>query len=228
MQAEDTSLNPGVLNPSVERVRAEDPSTILNAQQPAQTAQAPASSESYTDFLKRDFDELFNSLEKLIPRQQKFLRSRWLDQVLYMEKKASQCRDRYYRLRLTTIVGGVITPILVSLNTGAVNDLTKSLLSATTIVLGGLVAASAAIEEFFHYGERWNHYRRSAESLKSLGWQFSQLCGPYRRFKTHAEAFPVFADQIEDIIRQDVEQFSVQQQANQQDDQKQQTAEDEF
>lgn len=179
----------------------------------------PPQPQSYTDFLKQDFAQLFDLLDTLEPHQQKFLRSRWLDQVLYMEKKAGQCRDRYYRLRLTTIVGGVVTPIMVSLNTGVVNDVLKMLLSAGTIVLGGLVAASAAIDEFFHYGERWSHYRRSAESLKSIGWQFSQLSGPYRRFKTHREGFLMFAEQIEEIIQQDVEQFSIQQAAqNQQED----------
>jgi hypothetical protein len=114
-------------------------------------------------------------------------------------------------MRLTTILGGVITPILVSLNTGDMNPALKGLLSVTTIITGGLVAGSAAIEEFFHYGERWHHFRRGAESLKSIGWQFTQLSGPYRRFKTHGEGFIMFTDQIEEVIRQDVEQFSTQQ-----------------
>ena len=39
-----------------------------------------------------------------------------------------------------------------------------------TFALSQVVAISAAIEEFFHYGERWRHYRRTAESLKTQGW----------------------------------------------------------
>lgn len=50
----------------------------------------------------------------------------------------------------------------------------------STFGLSQIVAISAAIEEFFHYGERWRHYRRTVESMKTQGWQFSQLTGPYR------------------------------------------------
>jgi hypothetical protein len=72
------------------------------------------------------------------------------------------------------------------------------------VVLGLLVAISAALEEFFRYGERWRHYRQTVEWLKIEGWRFFQLSNPYRRYKTHAEAYPSFADRIEDLIRQDV------------------------
>ncbi|HEY9650200.1 MAG TPA: DUF4231 domain-containing protein, partial [Coleofasciculaceae cyanobacterium] len=48
--------------------------------------------------------------------QQHFMRSRWLDQVKWMEGKAKQAQKRYYALRLTAIIGGVIVPIFISLN----------------------------------------------------------------------------------------------------------------
>ncbi|MHC5732754.1 MAG: DUF4231 domain-containing protein, partial [Nostoc sp.] len=80
----------------------------------------------------------------------------------------------------------------------------------STFGLSQIVAISAAIEEFFHYGERWRHYRRTVESLKSQGWQFSQLTGPYRKYTTHEEAFNVFAGQVEDIIQRDVEIYATQ------------------
>ena len=108
--------------------------------------------------------------------QKHFLRSRWLDHVLWMEGRAGSARDRYYALRLTTVIGGVIVP-------------------------------AAAVEEFFHYGERWLHCRRTAEWLKIEGWQFFQLSGPYRPDKSHSKAYPAFAGRVEDIIQRDVEVY---------------------
>lgn len=166
-----------------------------------------AKKSSYADFLKKDFDELFDSMQ-LSSLQRHFLRSRWLEQVLWMEKKAAECRDWHYRLRLTAIVLGVIVPILVGLDIG--NENTNKVRQYVAIALSSLVAVSAAVEEFFHYGERWNNYRRTVESLKTQGWQFSQLSGPYVSYKSHAEAFSIFADQVEQLIQKDVENYVTQ------------------
>ncbi|MEH2251550.1 DUF4231 domain-containing protein [Nostoc sp.] len=171
-----------------------------------------ARKDSYQEFLKEDFNKLFEGMN-LGDVQRHFLRSRWLDQVLWMEGKANFSRDRHYLLRITTIVGGVILPALVSLNistTQQVNDKVKNVIIWSTFGLSQIVAISAAIEEFFHYGERWRHYRRTVESLKSQGWQFSQLTGPYRNYISHEQAFNLFAGQVEDIIQRDVEIYATQ------------------
>jgi hypothetical protein len=171
-----------------------------------------AKKDSYQEFLKADFNKLFEGMN-LGDGQRHFLRSRWLEQVLWMEGKAILSRDRHYFLRITTIVGGVILPALVSLNintTQQVNDRVKNVIIWSTFGLSQVVAISAAIEEFFHYGERWRHYRRTVESLKTQGWQFSQLTGPYRNYTTHEQAFNVFAGYVEDIIQRDVEIYATQ------------------
>ncbi|MEH2236948.1 DUF4231 domain-containing protein [Nostoc sp.] len=171
-----------------------------------------AKKDSYQEFLKQDFNKLFEGM-KLGDVQRHFLRSRWLDQVLWMEGKANLSRDRHYLLRITTIVGGVILPALVSLNintTRSVNDRVKNVIICSTFSLSQIVAISAAIEEFFHYGERWRHYRRTVESLKSQGWQFSQFTGPYRNYTSHEQAFNLFAGHVEDIIQRDVEIYATQ------------------
>jgi predicted alpha/beta hydrolase len=76
-----------------------------------------------------------------------------------------------------------------------------------TFALSLLVAISAAVEGFFRYGERWRHYRRTAELLKTEGWQFLQLTGYYRRHAAHALAYPLFASRVEDILQQDVDAY---------------------
>jgi len=162
-----------------------------------------AQQNAYREWLKKDLGTLIEALN-LPDLQKHFLRSRWLDQVLWMEGKADRARDWYYRLRLTTIIGGVIIPALVSLNFTAG---TAVVVGWITFFVSLLVAISAAVEEFFHYGERWRHYRQTVEALKNEGWQFFQLSGPYRRFESHANAYRAFAARVEDISRLDVEAY---------------------
>lgn len=161
----------------------------------------------YNEQLKQDFDRIFETLI-LTNLQREFLQSRWLYQILWMEGRAARARDWYYKLRLTTIIGSVIVPILVSLNIN-----TKpfdSVIKGFTVALSGAVAISAAVEEFFHYGERWRHYRRTAESLKAQGWEFFELSGLYIDYKTHDTAFNLFVNQVENIIQRDVEVYATQ------------------
>lgn len=165
-----------------------------------------AKKDSYAEFLKEDFQQLFQSMT-LPDRQEHFMKSRWLDQVLWMERKAGVCRDRHQRLRLTTIILGVIVPIVIGFDFGPQN---AKKVRIVTAVLSGVVAVSAAVEEFFHYGERWYHYRRTAESLKQHGWQLSQLTGPYKKFSTCETAFPMFAEHVEEILQKDVEGYVTQ------------------
>jgi hypothetical protein len=163
--------------------------------------------DDYQEFLKNNFKSIFEKLQ-LQDLQRDFLTSRWLDQLLWMEKQATKARDKYYRLRLITIIGGVILPALVSLN---INDSQiRDILIILTFALSQIVAISAAVEEFFHYGERWRNYRRTSESLKAQAWQFFQLSGPYINFKNHEQAFTAFATQIEAIIQRDVEVYATQ------------------
>jgi hypothetical protein len=166
-----------------------------------------AKKDPYREFLKKDFGEIFDSL-KLQGLQRKFLTSRWLDQVLWMEAQAGQARNKYYRARLMTIIGGIVLPALVSLNMN--NNKARDLIVWSTFGLSQVVAISAAVEEFFHYGERWRHYRRTVESLKTQGWQFFQLSGVYINYTNHDQAFGAFASQVEEIIQRDVEVYATQ------------------
>ncbi|MBW4521772.1 MAG: DUF4231 domain-containing protein [Scytolyngbya sp. HA4215-MV1] len=193
---------------------ASDPSiavstAISSASQPTSQS-TPTKSLSYNEQLKKEYNAIFDVLE-ITELQKKYLQSRWLDQILWMEGRAGRSQTWYKRLRLTTIIGGVIIPILISL-TPPNNPRIAGAIRYTTISLGAIVAVSSAVEEFFNYGERWRHYRRSAESLKIQGWQFFQLSGLYADYvaEGHRQAFNLFATQVEEIIQKDVEAYSTQ------------------
>ncbi len=155
--------------------------------------------------LKRsEMDQLITAIE-LPELNKQFLRARWLEQITWMEEKALDALWWYRVLRLATIIGGVIVPALVSWTVGDGDDLIKAL----TFMVSLVVALSAAVEEFFRYGERWRHYRRTVESLKSEGWQFLQLSGPYVNM-THSQAYPAFATRVEELSREEVDRYMTQ------------------
>jgi hypothetical protein len=155
------------------------------------------------DWIGAQFLPLIGELS-LSPLQQEFLRGRWLDQVRWAEGKADSAQKWYRWLRLVTITGAVIIPALVGLNvTGTASEGIRW----AVFGLGLVVALAAAIEGFFHYSDRWPHYRRLAELLKSEGWQFFQLSGQYAGTVDHTAAYPQFAAHVEAIIQRDVEVF---------------------
>jgi hypothetical protein len=163
--------------------------------------------DDYGNWLRQELGGLVDELE-LDERQKRFMRSRWLDQVVWLEGKAKQAQQRYYGLRLVAIVGGLTVPALVSLNVST--DSNKDLVPAiswTTFALSLLVAVAVAVEGFFRYGERWRHYRRTAELMKGQGWQFYELAGLYDGHRSHRTAFKAFATSIEGLIAADVDAY---------------------
>lgn len=162
---------------------------------------------SYREEMKESFGEMVASLDDLHPLQKDFLTRRWLDQILWMEGAAQRAQARYYRLRLVTVVGAVVVPVLIGLNlTGDVGEAVSWVAVGVSLV----VAASAAVEEFFNFGQRWRHYRRTVERLKAEGWLFFELVGDYVSENGHAGAFPRFAARVEDLLREDVEVYVTQ------------------
>jgi Protein of unknown function (DUF4231) len=164
---------------------------------------------SYEKSQKEDLDQLISTLE-ISELHKHSLRSRWLDQVLWMSKKASHCQRWYIVLRLIAIVGALIVPALVGLNPATFGDNDKfaaNLIVSATFGLSLLVAISVATEEFFHFGDRWRHYRSISERLKIEGWQFFQLAGPYQEFNDRMQAYSLFATRTESMLQQEVDVF---------------------
>ena len=162
-----------------------------------------AGTDAYGEQVKKQFEEIIDSLS-LNDLQKRYLRERWLDQLLWFERKAVQNQRRYYTLRLLTIVGGVIVPTIVSLN--VLTDEGAEALAWVTFGVSLVVALAAALEGFFRYGERWRTYRRTAESLKAHGWQYFELTGPYA-LAGHAAAFGPFTRHVETLVQQDLETY---------------------
>ncbi len=163
-----------------------------------------AKKNSYNDYLKQTLGGLIDRLD-ISDLRKEFLKNRWLDQVMWLEGRATKERDKHFKLRMVTIIGGVIVPVMVGFKSG--DDGFDTRLGYGALGLSTLVAVSAAVEEFLLPGEKYRNYRSTAESMKIEGWQFMQLAGPYRKFKVHSDAYKAFAQRVEAYIQKDVEGF---------------------
>ena len=159
---------------------------------------------SYQELLRQDFKSMIEAID-VSDLNKQFLRSRWLDQVLWMDRRSERAQKWYYILRLTSITGGIIIPALVSLNLKSQAASTSTFIPWITFAIGLLVAITGTVEEFFHFGERWRHYRQAAEWLKIEGWRFFQLSGPYHQYTSHADAFADFTSRVEEILKHEVD-----------------------
>lgn len=170
----------------------------------------PLRGASRQDRLVEELNTLLESKDLLLPSLQKqYLRSRWAEQVLQADGDVRRAARMYHALRLLTVVGCVAIVLLVSLGLDAASWLAASPTVRYLIVAFSLlVMVCVAVEHLFNYGDRWRRSERFAERLKSEGWRFLQLSGAYEGYRTHAEGFHVFANQIESLSQSGVEIYS--------------------
>ncbi|NEQ98096.1 MAG: DUF4231 domain-containing protein [Cyanothece sp. SIO2G6] len=170
-----------------------------------------AKKKTYRHYLQESLGGLIDKLD-ISDLRKEFLKNRWLDQVIWLEGKASKEQWWHYRLRMITIVGGVLVPAIVGLNglngfQGEQDNQRPLILGWAAFGISQVVAISAAVEEFLGHGEKYLNYRNTAENMKIEGWQYLQLAGPYRTFKSHSGAYTFFAARVEQYIQKDVQGF---------------------
>ena len=166
-----------------------------------------AKKKTYEQYLREELASLVEQL-KLPNLYKQSLKQRWIDQVVWADKKADQCRRMHYRLRLTTIISGVVLPALVGINMQLPKDtLFSDWFRYVPFFLSQVIALSAALDEFHRYGDRWRDYRKMAEELKAEGWQYVQLSGPYENLVDHIDGYANFASRVESIIKNDVQNY---------------------
>ncbi|ESA32488.1 phage-related lysozyme [Leptolyngbya sp. Heron Island J] len=175
-----------------------------------------AKKNSYSDYLKQTLGGLIDKLD-ISDLRKEFLKNRWLDQVMWLEGRATKERNQHFRLRMITIIGGVLVPAMVGFRSPD-NQRLERTIAYLAFGVSQAVAISAAVEEFFGHGDKYRNYRSTAESMKIEGWQYMQLAGPYRKFKAHSAAYKAFAQRVESFIQKDVEGFVARLEEKQEDD----------
>jgi len=129
-----------------------------------------------------------------------YFTKRFLEYLRWLEDGSATNLIVYYGLRIPAIILAALVPALVALNLGEVGRI-------ITVVLGVIVAAATAVEHFLTSGQRWRHYRGSVELMKSEGWLFLELAGPYSKLGSVEEAFPTFVRRVETLMRDEVNEY---------------------
>lgn len=129
-----------------------------------------------------------------------YLTSRYLDYLQWLENGANANLRIYYSLRIPALVLAATVPALIALDFGTVGR-------TITVVLGIVVAAATAVEHFLNSGQRWRHYRGTAELMKSEAWLYLELAGDYASYTRHDAAFPTFVARAEALMRDEVREY---------------------
>ena len=102
--------------------------------------------------------------------------------------------------RVPAIIIAATIPALVALDPGTTGRI-------VTVVLGVIVAAGLAVERFLNSGHRWRHYRGTVELMKSEGWLYLGLAGPYAHYARMNDGFPSFVARVETLTRDEVREY---------------------
>ncbi len=129
-----------------------------------------------------------------------YFKRRYLEYLRWLEDGSATNLAGYYALRIPAIVLAALVPALVALDLGTVGR-------TITVVLGVVVAATTTVEHFLGSGQRWRHYRGRVELMKSEGWLYLQLAGPYASHATREAAFADFVARVEALMRDEVREY---------------------
>ena len=139
------------------------------------------------------------------PNHKQYINARWLKYVEWWDSRARKAKWKYFTLRSAVVVGGALIPALVSLR-----ELSRDhaiAFAVASIVTSVVVAISAGMDSLFGFGDIWREKRAAAEVIKSEGFSFLQLIGPYEKSSSHEEAFKPFAANVEQLIRNEIKDY---------------------
>lgn len=125
-----------------------------------------------------------------------FINARWLKYVEWWDSRAAKAKWRHLAMRSTVVVGSALIPALVGLRELEQFKEAGWMFAVASIIASLLVATCAGLESLFGWGDIWREKRMFAELIKSEGFCFLQLTGTYAQFKSHQDAYKLFAQSV--------------------------------
>ena len=160
--------------------------------------------------------ELLKSDGELDNFQAEYLKSRLVNQIVYMDGKSNKCKKQYIKSQMTSIIGGVVVTALVGLSTFVPDEKygdIRKFFGVTAFIVSQVVTVTSAVEQLHKNNELWLFYRRSNEYMKSQLWHFLELTGPYENIDRKT-AFRILVKQSEEIIPRDLDILSAKSKEN--------------
>ncbi len=131
----------------------------------------------------------------------KYLKDRIEDQINWYNRKSSENKRWYHRLRLIVIASGALIPLLIGYANGPWEHL-----KYIAGILGAAVAIAEGILSLKRYRELWSAYRLSAERLIRERWLYEN--GATAAYASgDAAAFRRFVLQAEQIMSSENEEW---------------------
>jgi hypothetical protein len=152
---------------------------------------------------------LMSGIKLSDPKMNEYVNARWLKYVEWWDFRSRKAKACYEWLRVLIVAGGALIPALVGLRELEQLQSVAWLFAIASIIASLVVAICTGLESVFRCGEIWREKRMAAELIKSEGFSFLQLTGPYAQYKTHHEGFRLFAQNVEDLIRHEIKDYVV-------------------
>ena len=154
-------------------------------------------------------ESLMNGVELSDQKLNEYINARWLNYVEWWDLRANKAKRMYFALRTAVVVGSALIPALVGLRELKQFADGAWILSVASIAVSLVVAICAGLEGLFGWGNIWREKRMAAELIKSEGFSFLQLSGGYAQFKSHQDAYKLFAQNVEQLIRHEIKDYIV-------------------
>lgn len=116
----------------------------------------------------------------------------------WYDAKAVVAKKRYLRMRILTVVGGALVPVLANIDLDlAIGG--YSLITLSVTVISFVVVVAVALESVLHYREQWKNYRSTEQFLGHETVGFRTETGPYEGLGER-DAFKLLVERVEGAI----------------------------
>mgnify|MGYP001368684411 CR=1 FL=1 len=162
---------------------------------------------NYTDKVSNIIDGL--KLPEGMEGNKEIIKSRFLEEVVYYEKKRDSTKKYYNVFRFIVTTGSILLPAILSIGQMDPNKLPKNFNQITywsSWSISLLVTISNGFLQLFSLDKNYFNYSIVVEQLKTEGWQYLGLSGKYEDHEFHdKESYKDFCKAVENIKRKQVE-----------------------
>ena len=162
---------------------------------------------NYTDKVSNIIDGL--KLPEGMEGNKEIIKSRFLEEVVYYEKKRDSTKKYYNVFRFIVTTGSILLPAILSIGQMDPNKLPKNFDQVTywsSWSISLLVTISNGFLQLFSLDKNYFNYSIVVEQLKTEGWQYFGLSGKYEDHEFHdKESYKEFCKAVENIKRKKVE-----------------------
>jgi hypothetical protein len=112
----------------------------------------------------------------------------------WYDRKSSQLKNQYLRVKAVTVVGGALVPVLVNLG-WAYASLLATIVSLMVVIL-------VSWDSVFQYGKQWRNYRSTEQFLRQELIYYQNGVSFYARLSPE-DAFKTLVERVETAIAQE-------------------------